>query len=97
MEAQLAWAAQAWGQAPLTPSQTKGAQEGIPTVPEGRGEHTPSFPGWLQLSQPPAQAEPQQTPSTQKPLWHSTPEVQVAASARAARHSPSTQLASCWH
>jgi len=45
------------------------ATRGVP--PAGIGEHLPTFPATLQLSQPPPQALSQQTPSVQAPLEQS--------------------------
>jgi hypothetical protein len=63
------------GQAPMLPVQTKlFGQGGRPGRPLVAGPQTPSTPdsvvALLHPSQAPVQARLQQTPSTQKPLWH---------------------------
>jgi hypothetical protein len=60
------------------PPHTNGAQEGAPTPPAATAVQVPSRPGWLQVSQAPAQAVSQQTPSAHEPLPHWLPASQAA-------------------
>jgi hypothetical protein len=75
--AQSALVTQALGQVVVTPSQRYGAQLGLPTELSGTAVHVPTLPDTLQASHAFTQPVLQQKPSTQLPLWHSLPSVQV--------------------
>ena len=73
---QLVSTVQVAGHAFEPPPQTRGAQAGAPAEPALRKVQVPTVPARLQASQAPPQAEVQQKPSTQLPLWQSVGRVQ---------------------
>jgi hypothetical protein len=66
------------GQEADEPLHRKGAQVGLPELPEATGLHVPTLPGRLHASQEPLHAVLQHTPSAQLPLPHWLAAEQVA-------------------
>jgi hypothetical protein len=79
------------------PVQAYGLQLGEPAEPLGTGAQVPGWPAWLQVSQPPLQAESQQVESAQWPLAHSESVLQGAPAGFEPRQLPPEQVAPDWH